>query len=186
MHNPLLKLLTLKAQHHYKSFTVKELLNNFEADDKHLSEQDREKLFAIQEGIECYNRTPESLTIDIKSSTGAQNFFQPILENLDHEEVVVALLNSKNVVIAYKTIFVGTLSSCIMHPREIMNYVLKYPTARFMIAHNHPSGDTEPSGADINATERIKEIGDLMGIQLLDHIVVGHKHSQSLAEMGYI
>lgn len=91
-----------------------------------------------------------------------------------HQEYLTALfLNTKNEIIRKKDIFIGTVNSSVAHPREIFKEAVKYPTARLIIGHNHPSGDPEPSKADLQFTKRMIECGELMGIELLDHIIVG-------------
>ena len=91
-------------------------------------------------------------------------------------------LNSKNQVIRQQIIFIGSVNASVAHPREIFKEAVKYPTARLLIAHNHPSGDPEPSQADLHFTQRMIQCGDLMGIELLDHFIIGHDDYVSLRE----
>ncbi|AXY25359.1 hypothetical protein CL176_04730 [Suicoccus acidiformans] len=101
----------------------------------------------------------------------------------EQQELLVALfLNTKNEIIRKETVFKGTVSSSVAHPREIFKEAVKYPTARIIMAHNHPSGDPEPSRADLQFTRRMILCGDLMGIELLDHIIVGERDFVSLLE----
>ncbi|MEG2504830.1 MAG: DNA repair protein RadC, partial [Carnobacterium sp.] len=102
------------------------------------------------------------------------------------EHVVALYLNTKNHLIKKETIFVGGLNSSIAHPREIFRGAVRISAARIILGHNHPSGNPEPSQADISFTKRIIECGELMGIDLLDHIVVGEKGYISLKETGII
>lgn len=181
--NPLVTLLSPRGQKQYGNVSVKELLETYTLDNKHLTKTDKQKIQAIKETIEAYTRTPD-LDQQITNSRSAMSFFEPLLHNLDHEEVIVAVLNTKNYVIHYETVFKGSLSECISHPREVMRMIMKYPAARFMMAHNHPSGNPEPSIADVQNTKRMEEIGDLIGIPLMDHIIIGNGSNESLKEYG--
>lgn len=93
---------------------------------------------------------------------------------LDRERfVVVVLLNAKNAVIGIHTVSVGTLSSSLVHPREVFKPAIQASAAGLVVAHNHPSGKTEPSREDRDVTERIVEAGKTLGIEVLDHLVIG-------------
>lgn len=103
------------------------------------------------------------------------------------EEVLVMLtLNTKNSVTGAFEISRGSLNSSIVHPREVFKRALLDNAASIIIAHNHPSGDPTPSGEDTNITHRLKECGKLMGIELLDHIIVGEGNYVSLKERGVL
>lgn len=104
----------------------------------------------------------------------------------DQEEFVCAFLNTKNQVLSKKTIFKGSLNASIVHPREVFKEALKVSAASFVCGHNHPSGDPSPSREDIEVTKRLKECGKTMGIDLLDHIIMGDGKFVSLKEKGYI
>ena len=85
-----------------------------------------------------------------------------------------------------KMIFIGGLNSAVAHPREIFREAVRFSAARVIIGHNHPSGNPEPSQADIDFTRRLMECGELMGIELLDHFIVGGEDCLSLKEYGII
>ncbi|MDO4432171.1 MAG: DNA repair protein RadC [Aerococcaceae bacterium] len=104
------------------------------------------------------------------------------MANLHQEHLVVLFLNTKNEIIKKRTIFIGTVNSSVAHPREIFKEAVKYPTARMIIAHNHPSGDTEPSQSDIVFTKRMISCGEMMGIELLDHLIIGQDRYLSMRE----
>ena len=80
----------------------------------------------------------------------------------------------------------GGLNSSIVHPREIFSEALRFNSASIIVCHNHPSGDPSPSDEDINITLRLKECGRLMGIELIDHIIIGGNSYVSLKEKGII
>ena len=98
----------------------------------------------------------------------------------------MVLLNTKNCIIGVKDIFTGSLNNSIVHPREIFKAAINKNSASIIICHNHPSGDPTPSSEDINITLRIKECGSIIGIQLLDHIIIGNNKYISLKEEGLI
>lgn len=105
---------------------------------------------------------------------------------LKEEHLKVIMLNTKNIVIGSKDVSVGSLNSSIVHPREIFLEAIKKSSAAIVICHNHPSGDPTPSPEDINVTKRIKECGKLLGIELLDHIVIGNGIYISLKEKNVL
>lgn len=110
----------------------------------------------------------------------------PDMRFLKKEYLKVLLLNTKNVVISVETVSVGSLNSSIVHPREVFNVAIRKSAASIIICHNHPSGDTTPSKEDLNITKRLKECGQLLGIELLDHIIIGDTRFKSLKEDGFI
>ncbi|ACD52854.1 DNA repair protein RadC [Clostridium botulinum] len=105
---------------------------------------------------------------------------------LKQEILKVIFLNTKNIVIGTKDVFKGSLNTSIVHPREIFKEAVNKSSTKIIICHNHPSGDPTPSKEDINITLRIKECGEIMGIQLLDHIIIGKNGFISLKEKGFI
>lgn len=108
------------------------------------------------------------------------------MSELNQEVLKAIFLNTKNIIIGSKDIFKGTLNSSIVHPREIFKEALNHGAASIIIAHNHPSGDPNPSKEDMNITIRLKECGNIMGIKVIDHIVIGYNKYISLKEKGII
>lgn len=108
------------------------------------------------------------------------------MTDLNQEVLKLIMLDTKNKVLGIKDVFKGTLNSSIVHPREIFAEALKRSSANIIICHNHPSGDPSPSKEDINITIRLKECGAIMGINLLDHIIIGNTKFVSLKEKGII
>ena len=84
-----------------------------------------------------------------------------------------------------ETIFIGTLNSSVIHPREVFNAAIRASCNAVIVIHNHPSGDVTPSKEDIATTIRLKECGQILGIELLDHIIIGDQKFTSLVEEGY-
>lgn len=120
----------------------------------------------------------------IKSTTDAANLFS-YMRSYKQEHFAVAFLNTKLEVIARRDIFKGTLDSSLVHPREIFREAIKLSSAKIIVAHNHPSMDTNPSFEDIQVTERLVNSGNLIGIEVLDHIIIGDGF-YSLKQEGYI
>jgi len=112
--------------------------------------------------------------------------FRRLHENADREHLVVFCLDAKNCLRAINTVSVGDLSSAIVSPREVFKPAVIANAAGIILIHNHPSGDPTPSHDDIAVTRRISECGRLLGIELLDHVVVGEKAHTSLRERGFV
>lgn len=107
------------------------------------------------------------------------------LEDCDREQVIVCCLDAKNQPVSINVVSTGCLNSSIVHPRETFKLAILSNAASIILFHNHPSGDPEPSQEDINITTRIKEAGNIMGIDLLDHIIIGSDGAYcSLKEKG--
>lgn len=103
------------------------------------------------------------------------------------EEVFILItLNTKNIVTGYFEVHRGTINTSLVHPREVFKRALLNNARYIMVAHNHPSGDPNPSKEDIQMTERLKEAGNLLGINLLDHIIVGEDKYISFKEKGVL
>jgi DNA repair protein RadC len=108
------------------------------------------------------------------------------LREKQREHLTALYLNARNEVVFKKHLFVGTLDSNICHPREIFKYAIWNNAASIILVHNHPSGDPEPSKADLEITKRIQEAGKIMGIDLLDHIIISKNKIFSFKEKGLI
>jgi DNA repair protein RadC len=96
------------------------------------------------------------------------------------------LLDAKNQVIRIAPISVGSLTESIVHPRELFCEAIRHSSAALIVAHNHPSGDPTPSPEDIATTRRLVEVGRIVGIELLDHVILGDGRYVSLKERGHI
>lgn len=120
----------------------------------------------------------------VLSSGWVGDFLLKELSNLTQEHVMALYLNTKNEIIKKEVIFKGSLSSSVAHPREIFKGAVRYSAARIILAHNHPSGDTEPSEADMLFTKRIVDAGEMMGIEILDHFIIGEDKYLSMQEYG--
>lgn len=105
---------------------------------------------------------------------------------LKNEHLRVIFLNTKNIIIDVKDLSIGSLNSSVVHPREIFSEAIRKSSSSIIVCHNHPSGDPTPSQEDINITKRLHEVGKLIGIDLLDHLIIGDGNYISLKEKGII
>lgn len=103
------------------------------------------------------------------------------------KEIFLALhLDSKNRILCMDRVSVGSLNASIVHPREIFKSALLSSSAAIVLAHNHPSGDATPSREDLELTARLKDCGELLGIRILDHVIIGDGCYVSLADRGLL
>ena len=105
---------------------------------------------------------------------------------LNKEYFKVILLNTKNQIISIEEISVGNLNSSIVHPREVFNIAIRRSANSIILVHNHPSGDPTPSREDINVTHRLVDAGNIIGIKVLDHIIIGDNDYISLKQKNLI
>ena len=133
-------------------------------------------------------RTLKAMKKDVKinSPKDLADLLVGEMNDLTQEVLKVVLLSTKNMIIATKDVFKGSLNTSIVHPREIFKQAIDKNSASIIICHNHPSGDPTPSKEDINITLRIKECGNIIGIKLVDHIIIGNNKFVSLKETGLI
>lgn len=144
---------------------------------------------AICAAIELGNRIASAerpAAESIHSPRDADAILRPRIAHLDREVFCVILLDTKNKVIAVLTIAIGTLSTATVHPREIFKPAIKASAAGVILAHNHPSGATNPSQEDKNFTRRLQDAGETIGIEVIDHLIVGDPGFSSLKEMGLL
>ncbi|HBI6980039.1 TPA: DNA repair protein RadC [Clostridium perfringens] len=133
---------------------------------------------------ELYKRfkVSELTQIKISKPSDVAKLVLDELRMLRQEVLILINLDTKNKVISKKEIFKGGLNSSLVHPREIFKEAVKDSAASIIICHNHPSGDPTPSRDDINITTRLKECGKMMGIEILDHLIIGDNRFISLKE----
>ncbi|MCX7694241.1 MAG: DNA repair protein RadC [Caloramator sp.] len=116
----------------------------------------------------------------------AVSLVKDFLEDSDREKLMLCCLDTKNQPTSLSTVSIGSLNSSIVHPREVFKAAILSNAASIILFHNHPSGDPKESEEDINITKRIKEAGNILGINLLDHIIIGDGTFTSLKEKGVI
>jgi DNA repair protein RadC len=102
------------------------------------------------------------------------------------EHFLVLLLNARHECVAVETVSIGSLNASIVHPREVFRPAVLASAASIICAHNHPSGDPEPSEEDLSITRRLAQVGELLGIGLLDHVIVAKRGVVSLRERGAV
>ncbi|MEG1458888.1 MAG: DNA repair protein RadC [Acetivibrio sp.] len=125
-------------------------------------------------------------TLYFQSPDVIADYYMQDMRHLEVEKVVLLLLNSKSKRLQEIEISVGTVNSSLLSPREVFIEALRYGAVNIILVHNHPSGDPEPSSADLLITERIKEVGILIGIKLMDHVIIGDNKYISLKQKGFL
>jgi DNA repair protein RadC len=122
----------------------------------------------------------------IRGPDDAAQLLRQYLEGCDREHIVVLCLDRRHRVIAINTVAVGDLTSAPVHPREVFKPAILANSAAVIVGHNHPGGDPEPSYEDRVATDRLVKAGDILGIEVLDHVIVADTGFTSLARRGLI
>ena len=149
----------------------------------------RVKAIELRAAIEFGYRLQQSQPVKLGKISSSYQIAQTLiyeLRDFQQEHLVCLYLNTKNEVIRQETIFMGSLNQSIAHPREVFRGAVKYSAARIVLAHNHPSGNPTPSQSDILFTQRMYECGEMMGIEMLDHIIVGHNKYISMREENFL
>lgn len=147
------------------------------------------KACQIKAAIEIGRRAFEnsrSEKITIHSPSDVARLVMSQMRYLDREHLKAILLNSRNVVLDIVTVSVGTLNASLAHPRECFKEAVRQSAAAVVFVHNHPSGDPSPSPEDISLTHQLVEAGKVLGIEVLDHVIIGDGTFVSLKERGAI
>ncbi|MDP2735624.1 MAG: DNA repair protein RadC [bacterium] len=150
------------------------------------------KVSLVRDGsIRAGSETPESVDRksgrSISSSRDAAALVREYLRDADREHFVVIMLDTKGRPIGINTVSTGTLNASLVHPREVFKPAILCNSAAIILAHNHPSGDPTPSREDRESTKRLVEAGELLGINVLDHVIIGDEGKHiSFAEAGYL
>ena len=121
----------------------------------------------------------------MKAPEDVARFFMDEMKHYDKEYFKAAFLNTKNQILKTVTVSIGSLNASIVHPREILKPAIAASAASIILVHNHPTGDPTPSREDIEFTRRFAKCGELIGIELLDHVIIGADRYQSLKERGH-
>ena len=151
-------------------------------------------------GLDAFSATRSLAWMEIGRRVGIAGKGEPrlvsgpedVAEMLDHlryekkEHFVVVLLDAKNFIMRWTIVHIGTLTSSIVGPREVFREAIREGASSIILAHNHPSGDPDPSPEDIEITEKMCEIGNTLDIPVLDHIIIGEGKSVSLKNRGNI
>ena len=171
--------------------SVPNFINNYSVEDilkiKGLGKGTITKLEALWE---LYNRFSINKKLEknyiISKPEDIYDLVKDDMKYFEQEHFRILMLNTKNIVINIKDIFIGASDSSTVETRKIFKKALKYNAKNITICHNHPSGDPDPSKEDINISLRIKEAGKIIGIDLLDHIIIGDNRFVSLKYKGII
>lgn len=120
----------------------------------------------------------------VSGPADVHRLFGERLRHLDREHFVAVLLDTKNRVLASELISIGSLDASLVHPRELFKAAIRYSASAVILVHNHPSGDPTPSEADATCTRRLADAGRVLGIEVLDHVIIGDGRYVSLRERG--
>ncbi|MEI9745542.1 RadC family protein [Enterobacter ludwigii] len=140
----------------------------------------------IREALTLLERQLREPGVPFTSSNAVRDWLRLNLATLEREALSVLWLDNQHRLIAHDTLFLGTINAITVHPREVVRAGLKHNAAAAVLAHNHPSGEAEPSQADRKMTEHLEQALELVDIRLLDHLVVGGMDIISFSERGWI
>lgn len=147
------------------------------------------KACRVRAAIELGKRVVKAVRGRIRSVRCPEDAAGLVMEDmrhLDREHFKVILLDSKNAVISIETVSVGTVNASIVHPREALRPALEKSATSMVLVHNHPTGNVSPSREDILLTKRFEKCGRILGIDVVDHIIIGDGKYKSLKESGYV
>src|SRR3989338_7203748 len=129
-------------------------------------------------------KVPQTRPQAVETAEAAEAILRPALVDKKKEHFVALLLDSRHQLIRLESIAPGSLSASLVHPRELFKEAIAASAAAVIIAHNHPSGDPEPSAHDLVLTKRLAQAGRLLGIEVLDHLIVASRGTVSLKARG--
>ncbi len=147
------------------------------------------KMAQLKAGLEIGRRLGQIKWEAGRSLRSSEDVFRHFRERLEKEKreiFYVVLLTNKNRKIREVKVSEGSLTASLVHPREVYNPVIRESAAAVIFVHNHPSGDPAPSPEDLEITRRLKKVGEVMGIRVLDHVVIGHDRYFSFSDRGVL
>ncbi len=171
---------------------LKEIEDISEAEMRDIKGMGAAKLAQLKAALELGRRLMSEGSEDgsgrpsFKNSRDVFNYYRPKFYGMKKERFLCAMLDAKNKVFKETIVSDGTLTSSLVHPREVFRNAIKEASASVLFVHNHPSGDPTPSKDDIAVTERLLETGKIIGIEVLDHVIISDNRYMSLFEKGYI
>lgn len=124
--------------------------------------------------------------VEISSPALAYMYLRPKARNLDREHFWRIDLDARNRIIGYEVVSIGTLTASLVHPREVFVGAILAKAAGCLIAHNHPSGETSPSAEDKEVAKRLVKAGEILGVPVLDHLIIGDRKYFSFKESGIL
>jgi DNA repair protein RadC len=163
-----------------------QLALTLEPEDLRRSEFSAHDRSLIAAAIACLEARYQVPRAELTSPEATRDYVKLRLDGLGYEVFAMILLDNRHGVLRYLELFRGTLDGASVHPREVVRLVMAHNAAAVILAHNHPSGVTEPSQADIRITQRIKDALALIDVRVLDHLIVGEGEGVSFAERGLI
>lgn len=192
------RLLSESLRERQDSYVIQELFEEFPTITElmDVSEQQLMSIKGIGVGktrqIIAMLKLAKALTIPsydqftIRTPKDVFDFLEPELRYQTKEHFICLFLNTKNRVICQDTVSIGSLNATVVHPREVFRAAIKRCSASLICAHNHPSGDSTPSTEDLILTKRLREAGEIIGIEVLDHVIIGGNRFYSLKENGHL
>ena len=139
---------------------------------------------AVELGRRVCRHSRSARNARIRQPLDVLHFLEAEMADLPREELRVVLLDSRNRLIRIGTVSAGGLSAAVIQPRDLFRDAVKANAAALILVHNHPSGDPEPSQDDLTTTAQLCQVGTLMGIRILDHLIIGRSGSVSLRQKG--
>lgn len=194
----LTRLLSESLRERQDSYVIQELFQQFQTPSElmDVSEQQLMTIKGIGIGkarqITSLLKLAKALTIPvhnqftIRTPKDVFDLLEPEVRYQTKEHFICLFLNTKNRVICKEIISIGSLNAAIVHPREVFRAAIKRCSASLICAHNHPSGDSTPSTEDLILTKRLQEAGEIIGIEVLDHVIIGGNQFYSLKENGHL
>lgn len=179
--------LSKRVLFNYKN--LKELSNTSIQSLKKIRGIGNTKAIELMAAFELGKRVYLEKFVEKRKLHSPDNIFQYLKDGLEmktQEHLIALYLNTKGELLNKKTLFIGSLNSSVVHPREIFKYAVINSAASLVICHNHPSGDPSPSKNDIEVTKIIQRNGEMMDIILLDHIIIGRDRYFSFKEKGLL
>jgi DNA repair protein RadC len=195
--NFLRQLVSESLRESNNSYTIQELFQRFPTATElmDVSEQQLVSIKGIGKGkarqITAMLKLAKVLTLPdqdqhiIRSPKDVFTLLESDLRYEQKEHFICLFLNTKNRLIFKEVISIGSLNAAIVHPREVFHAAIRRCSASIICAHNHPSGDPEPSIEDVNLTKRLIAAGEIIGIEVLDHVIIGGNRFYSLKEHGH-
>ncbi len=147
------------------------------------------KSVKIIAAFELASRIKSQEIIKKKSICSPQDVYDLVISKVQKENrevFILVLLNTKNRIITIETISIGSLNTSVVHPREVFRKAISWSCAGLILVHNHPSGDVTPSEEDRSLTLRLVESGKILGIDILDHVIIGQNEYYSFKENNFI
>lgn len=155
----------------FETLTLREIMTAPQAI-KGLGEKEAEKIRILKELSRRWFMAPTPRQ-KVGGAADVARYLMPRFKDENREHLILLVLNIKDVIIATPTVSIGSLTSAVVHPREVFRAAIYYSAASVIVVHNHPSGDPSPSEEDKRVTERLFQCGKIMQIPVLDHVIIG-------------